>query len=327
MNNTLFEKLFDKDKPHQEYIIDVLNILTQQQSKLTWLENVDNAMTAVNFVKFLQKEHGIQFTSENVKNGILAYDKNLISRIPFINKISLFSDTGYVEFRGYHRDDGFIAISAKESYGADTLKEHSVPNDEDKIVIYNVISRLSRNNHSSPFEQANITFKIRIPIFVQRQTIRHRTARVNEISGRYTKLKNEMYMPTRERILDASVINKDTIDDLDAFVDNVWSLMGLAQDRTYEVYEELLRVVKPELARTVLPVGTFTEFYWNMDLNNLQRYFTLRLDPHAQYEIRQLANAILAITLERYPIAIGCFFFNKFLPTYLTKSPYDQLYS
>jgi thymidylate synthase (FAD) len=328
-----FEMLFCPEKTPSEYVLDILEILTQERKGQDVCDNIDCAMTAVKFVQFLRIKHNVFISKEDVKAGIIIFTSRFFStktgeeiRPAGKRNISILQD-GYAEYDDHFGNDRTIAYCARESYGADdTLNSKALYNKPQIPAVYRIINRLSQNNHSSPFEQVNISFKLRMPIFVNRQNIRHRTARLNEISARYTKLKNEMYIPSRERILGALKSEYKDVDP-DKICDDIWKIYGDIQDTTYVAYEKLLEYLPAELARCVLPVSTYTELYWNCDLNNLQKYFTLRLDSHAQYEIRQLANAIFAVALPMYPITLGSFFFNRFLPSHIMPSEVDAFYA
>lgn len=154
-------------------------------------------------------------------------------------------------------------------------------------------------DHTSPFEQVNFTFHIKMPIFVARQWIRHRTARVNEISGRYSVMNSEHYLPAREQINMQSEDNKqgrasEAVSD--EVAEKVLKILSDDQKRVYESYEQLLEMgIARELSRINLPLSLYTEWYWQMDLHNLFHFLRLRLDEHAQYEIRAYAQVILDI--------------------------------
>lgn len=211
-------------------------------------------------------------------------------------------DHGFIRLVDYLGSDERIVQSARVSYG-DGTKTYR----QDK----GLINYLLRNDHTSPFEQVNFTFHIKMPIFVARQWIRHRTARVNEISGRYSVMKAEFYVPDSRHINLQSEDNKqgrmDEAVDL-ALAKEVQEILAADQKRSYETYEKLLKMgLARELARINLPLSMYTEWYWQMDLHNLFHFLKLRLDPHAQWEIRVYAEQILEIVRLVCPIAVEAF--------------------
>jgi thymidylate synthase (FAD) len=154
-------------------------------------------------------------------------------------------------------------------------------------------------------------FHVKIPVFVARQWIRHRTANVNEVSARYTEMKDEMYLPPLEQISAQSKDNKqgrDTQPFPQETAEHIQSLIRESNENQYEVYQKLLDLgIARELARSVLPVGHYTEWYWKIDLRNLMNFLALRLDPHAQWEIRVYAEAMASIVKEIVPMAWEAF--------------------
>jgi thymidylate synthase (FAD) len=211
-------------------------------------------------------------------------------------------DHGFVRLVDYLGGDQRIVQAARVSYGAGTKSFR-----QDK----GLINYLLRNHHTSPFEQVVLTLHTKMPIFVARQWVRHRTARLNEISGRYSVLKDEFYLPDGEHIAAQSVDNKQgrateplPPDDQAA----IRSALEAGQRTAYAAYEELLqRGLARELARVNLPLSSYTEWYWQIDLHNLFHFLHLRLDEHAQYEIRAYAQVILEITRAVAPIATEAF--------------------
>ncbi|MFA5448259.1 MAG: FAD-dependent thymidylate synthase [Sphaerochaeta sp.] len=211
-------------------------------------------------------------------------------------------DHGFVRLVDYLGSDERIVQSARVSYG-DGTKTYR----QDK----GLINYLLRNDHTSPFEQVNFTFHIKMPIFVARQWVRHRTARVNEISGRYSVMKAEHYLPSRDMISMQSEDNKQARSPeavSDEVADRVLEILEDDQKRVYENYEELLEMgIARELSRINLPLSLYTEWYWQMDLHNLFHFLRLRIDEHAQYEIRVYAQVILDIIRTVCPIAVEAF--------------------
>jgi thymidylate synthase (FAD) len=199
-------------------------------------------------------------------------------------------DKGFIRLVDYMGGDERVAQSARVSYGEGTKSYR-----EDA----GLIDYLLRNRHTSPFEQISLTFHVKMPIFIARQWIRHRTARLNEISGRYSVMKADFYLPGPEDVALQSVDNKQGR--LDGAVDpaeaeRVRDALAEGQRRAYGDYTELLdRGIARELARINLPLSLYTEIYWNIDLHNLFHFLELRLGAHAQKEIRLYAQTLLEI--------------------------------
>jgi len=211
-------------------------------------------------------------------------------------------DHGFVRMVDYLGSDERIVQAARVSYGGGTTSYR-----QDR----GLIRYLLRNDHTSPFEQVNFTFHLKMPIFVARQWIRHRTARVNEISGRYSVMEDEFYVPDPEHIAAQSDDNKqgrssEPVDPETA--EEVRRLMAEEQRRVYESYTALIdRGIARELARIDLPLSLYTEFYWQMDLHNLFHFIRLRMDAHAQYEIRAYATVLFDVAKTVCPIACEAF--------------------
>ena len=198
--------------------------------------------------------------------------------------------------------DDRIVQSARVSYGSGTKSFR-----EDK----GLINYLLRNEHTSPFEQVVFTFHTKMPIFVARQWVRHRTARVNEISGRYSVMKSEFYVPSEEDVAFQSTDNKQgrSTEEIPAELkQKVITMLQDEQEKVYEGYTELLEEnVARELARINLPLSLYTEWYWQMDLKNMFHFLKLRMDEHAQKEIRVYADMIHDLVSKVCPIAMEAF--------------------
>ncbi|HBO34984.1 MAG TPA: FAD-dependent thymidylate synthase [Sphaerochaeta sp.] len=229
-------------------------------------------------------------------------------------------DHGFVRLVDYLGSDERIVQSARVSYGSGTKTYR-----QDK----GLISYLLRNDHTSPFEQVNFTFHVKMPIFVARQWIRHRTGRVNEISGRYSVMSDECYLPDKAHINFQSEDNKQgrTDESVPAeLADEVLALLREDQKRSYETYQRLLDLgIARELARVDLPLSLYTEWYWQMDLHNLFHFLQLRLDSHAQYEIRVYAQTILDMVRLVCPMATEAFEEHKLGGKTFSKSELDAL--
>jgi len=200
-------------------------------------------------------------------------------------------DNGSITLIDVMGSDGAIASSARVSHGQ-FLRVTS--EEEDAKLIDTLISK----GHLTPFEMAQMTFYVKLPIFVARQWVRHRTASLVEKSGRYTLLA-ESYMPSAERIKVAAK---------DADPGEIHDIIAEAYRACNDAYERLLnRGVKRELARIVLPVAKYTEWIWTTDLRNLLHFLHLRLDKHAQWEIRQYARKIAGMVEDHFPLTWKAF--------------------
>ncbi|HRJ25904.1 MAG TPA: FAD-dependent thymidylate synthase [Fimbriimonadaceae bacterium] len=211
-------------------------------------------------------------------------------------------DKGFVRLVDYLGGDQRIVQAARVSYGAGTKSYR-----QDRGLIHYLL----KNEHTSPFEQVVLTFHAKMPIFVARQWVRHRTARLNEISGRYSIMKDEFYVPEVDSMRHQSLDNKQARADeaLDrtqaqAIVDE----MQADQKQLYGHYEAMIeKGLAREIARANLPLSLYTEWYWQIDLHNLLRFLRLRLDSHAQYEIRVYAEAMARCAQAVAPLAYEAF--------------------
>lgn len=211
-------------------------------------------------------------------------------------------DHGFVRLVDFMGDDSSIVQSARVSYGKGTK---SVREDT------TLIRYLMRHQHTSPFEMVELKFHIRLPIFVARQWIRHRTANVNEYSGRYSEMTDDFYIPELEQIRTQDEVNKQGRSDKQFDPDTAAEILASMEQHQKNSYQEYLsyleKGVAREIARINLPLSTYTEWYWKIDLHNLFRFLKLRLDWHAQYEIRIYAQAIASIVKEIFPISFQAF--------------------
>jgi len=211
-------------------------------------------------------------------------------------------DKGFVRLVDYMGDDCSIVQAARVSYGKGTK---SVSEDN------SLIRYLMRNMHTSPFEMVEFKFHVKLPIFVARQWIRHRTANVNEYSGRYSEMPDDFYLPEIEQIRLQSTTNKQgrSVDSIDREkADEIILKMKNKQSELYSEYSDLLHSgLAREIARINLPLSNYTEWYWKIDLHNLFHFLLLRLDHHAQYEIRIYAEAIAHIIKQIVPLAYSAF--------------------
>lgn len=211
-------------------------------------------------------------------------------------------DHGFVRLVDYLGGDARIVQAARVSYGEGTKTVR-----EDRALI----DYLLRNKHTSPFEQVIFTFHVKMPIFVARQWIRHRTARLNEISGRYSVMRDEFYVPRGHEVRLQSQRNRQGGSGREVpeeLRERVIALLQRDQGEIYRSYESLLDDdVARELARVNLPLSLYTEMYWQIDLNNLFHFLRLRMDWHAQYEIRVYGDAIARCVEAVAPMAFGAF--------------------
>jgi len=206
-------------------------------------------------------------------------------------------DKGFVRLVDSMGGDDAIVQSARVSYGKGTSK---VSQDR------GLIRYLMRHRHTTPFEMVEFKFHCKMPIFVARQWVRHRTANINEYSLRYSEARDEFYFPDPDHIEFQSTLNKqgrmgEVDEDLKKKVQAYFKEIS---DRSFEIYCELNEAgVARELARAILPVNLYTEWYWKNDLHNLLHFIGLRSDGHAQYEIRVFSDAMATYVKEVAPFA------------------------
>jgi thymidylate synthase (FAD) len=222
-------------------------------------------------------------------------------------------DHGFVRVVDYMGDDGAVVQAARVSYGAGT---RSVRDDA------GLINYLMRHRHTTPFEMCEIKLHVKLPVFVARQWIRHRSANVNEISARYSILEDEFYIPAPEQLAAQSTSNRQGRGHVLEGAEAARVLDTLRADarRSYDRYVELLNetaageTIDParsglarELARMNLTLNVYTQWYWKIDLHNLLHFLSLRADPHAQYEIRAYADVIMGIVERWVPLVHAAF--------------------
>ena len=222
-------------------------------------------------------------------------------------------DRGFVRVVDYMGDDGAVVQAARVSYGRGTRKVS-----EDKGLIH----YLMRHRHSTPFEMCEIKFHVKLPIFVARQWIRHRTANVNEYSARYSILDNEFYIPAPAQLAAQSSRNRQGRGDVlegrggrsrtghaaRRFAAPIRSLRRDAErDRDGGAVDSGKQGLARELARMSLTLNFYTQWYWKIDLYNLMHFLSLRADPHAQYEIRVYADAMLEVMRRWVPLCHEAF--------------------
>ena len=212
-------------------------------------------------------------------------------------------DHGHVRLVESMGSDLSIVRNARVSYDA----EWRAGNDDGKDT--KLLNYLLKNKHTSPFESCVFTFDVKAPIFVFRQWHRHRTWSFNEISARYAELPEEFYVPETEQITTQSLSNKQMrTDEINPHAESMKRRIIDASSNSFVVYKKLIEEGCPrELARSVLPVGTYSHMFATCDLHNLFHFLKLRLHPHAQYEIRVYAQAMLELIEPIVPISVDAF--------------------
>jgi len=218
-------------------------------------------------------------------------------------------DHGFVRVVDYMGNDSSVVQAARVSYGAGTKKVNA-----DKGLIHYLIS----HRHTTPLEMCEIKFHIKLPIFIARQWIRHRTASVNEYSARYSIMEDEFYIPKAEALAPQSKVNHQGRDESKPLShDQQKKVLELLKNDAKQCYDHYLEMINQdnvgniadeskdglarELARMNLPINCYTQWYWKIDLHNLLNFLFLRADSHAQYEIREYANIMLEITKQWVP--------------------------
>jgi thymidylate synthase (FAD) len=239
--------------------------------------------------------------NETRRPTVCALEEILYQIIPVL-------DHGFIRVVDYMGDDAAVVQAARVSYGTGTR----TVSDDRALIRY-----LMRHFHTTPFEMAELKLHVRLPIFVARQWIRHRTASVNEYSARYSILDREFYFPTAVNIREQTKDNRqgrgEAVTDRDA--DAIIGLMREDTERSYEHYLWMLNEEKDpsrpsvarELARISLPLNTYTQWYWKTNLHNLMHFVQLRADPHAQFEIRAYAEEIMKVMMKWVPVTFEAF--------------------
>lgn len=214
-------------------------------------------------------------------------------------------DHGFVRLVDSMGSDLSVVRSARVSYDAEWRSGEDSGSDA------RLINYLVKNRHTSPFESVNFTFEVKCPIFIARQWVRHRTGKFNEVSSRYSQLPEEMYVPAKGTIGVQNKDNKqmrDLVEVDDEYEDSVRDTISKFNEMAYAVYDGLIKNNVPrEIARGVLPLNTFTHFFYTIDLHNLMHFIRLRLHSHAQYEIRVYAEAMLKLIAPIVPVSVEAF--------------------
>jgi len=211
-------------------------------------------------------------------------------------------DHGFVRLIDYMGSDSAIVQAARVSYGAGTKMVS-----EDR----GLIRYLMRQRHTSPFEMVEFKFHVKLPIFVARQWIRHRTANVNEYSGRYSVMKEEFYLPDPKNIRYQSTVNmqgRSPEEVPEELKERLLTYLRDSQKQAFGVYDGFVEDgLARELARINLPLSLYTEWYWKIDLHNLLHFLSLRLDKHAQWEIQQYAEVMAEMVKAVCPVSYEAF--------------------
>jgi len=290
-------------------------VITKFVYRRSWKTNIINikgittdSITIMKLTKEQAEEIKNQQSQSNQTKRVTApeLEKILYEAIPAL-------DHGFVRVVDYMGDDTSIVQAARVSYGKGTKQ---VSTDA------GLIKYLMRHWHSTPFEMCEIKYHIKLPIFIARQWIRHRTANVNEYSARYSILDKEFYLPNSEHLAAQSQINRQGRGDVleGDQAKKVLDLLKNDAERTYDNYEMMLNErydgsvidkdgvgLARELARMNLTLNTYTQWYWKTDLLNLMNFLRLRADSHAQYEIRAYADIMLDTLKKWVPITYDAF--------------------
>ena len=291
-------------------------VITKFVYRHSWKTNIYN-------IKLYLQDSNIFYMalSKEQKKEILEQQaqKNTTKRVtsPELEKILYEAipvlDHGFIRVVDYMGDDTSIVQSARVSYGKGTKQ---VSTDR------GLIKYLMRHRHSTPFEMCEIKYHVKLPIFIARQWIRHRTANVNEYSARYSILDKEFYMPSKDNLAAQSTSNRQGRGDLinGKQADEILSILKKDAEQTYNNYELMLnerfdgttinkenRGLARELARMNLTLNTYTQWYWKTDLLNLLNFLSLRADSHAQYEIRAYADVMVDTLKKWVPITFDAF--------------------
>jgi thymidylate synthase (FAD) len=236
-------------------------------------------------------------STQTLRASVPALEAMLFTAMPVL-------DHGFIRVVDYMGDDAAVVQAARVSYGRGTRKT----SEDEGLIRY-----LMRHYHSTPFEMCEIKYHVKLPIFVARQWIRHRTANVNEYSARYSIMDKDFYLPAPEHLAAQSANNRQGRGDVldSATATRVLDLLRDDAEQTYGHYEEMLDEegigLARELARMNLTLNTYTQWYWKTDLHNLFGFLRLRADSHAQYEIRAYAEAMLETVKAWVPLSYGAF--------------------
>ena len=266
----------------------------------------------------MKKRNQIKTEIEKLRNNDFSTKRVTVKALEkILYKSFKILDHGFVRVIDYMGNDTSIVQAARVSYGKGTKKLN-----QDKSLINYLIS----HRHSTPFEMNEIKFHVKLPIFVARQWIRHRTANVNEYSARYSILDKEFYIPKRENLKPQSKSNnqgrsgeldrdeiksyaKIIMDNSKIGFENYSKLLN--QDNSGKMIDDSKKGLARELSRMTLPLNSYTQWYWKIDLHNLMHFLSLRFDPHAQFEIRVYAEVMMEILKKWVPLTYEAFISNR----------------
>ena len=272
----------------------------------------------------IEKTNNLQETDTTNRVTVRDVDDILYETIPVL-------DHGFIRVIDYMGDDSSIVQAARVSYGRGTKR---------KSQDQGLINYLMRHRHTTPFEMCELKLHVKLPIFIARQWIRHRSANVNEYSARYSILDNDCYIPEPEHIAAQSVVNNqgrgDVVSPEQAIA--VQELLRQDANTCYDHYQELLNEtedgtiidesksgVARELARMNLTLNHYTQWYWKIDLHNLLHFISLRADSHSQYEIQAYAKVILDIVAKWVPMTHKAFMKYRFNGAFLSSPAIDAI--
>ena len=223
-------------------------------------------------------------------------------------------DLGFVKLLDTMGSDEEVENAARISYGEGTRKVSQTRN---------LIRYLMRHKHSSPFEMCEVKFHLKLPIFVMRQLVRHRTANLNEYSGRYSVMSNEYYLPQGDYLQKQSSTNNQGRDEVHPHTGKLLYEFNRIFDSSQIAYENLLEEgLARELSRMVLPVANYTECIWKIDLHNFFHFVKLRSDGHAQREIRDYSDAMYELVRPNFPLC--CEAFEDYMRDAVTFSKHEM---
>ena len=228
------------------------------------------------------------------------------------NKEFKVLDHGFIRVVDTMGIDSSICQAARVSYGDGTTT---------KTTDEGLINYLLRHAHTTPFEMCEIKLHCKMPLFIARQWLRHRTANVNEYSARYSIMKEDYYVPKLEHIRDQSAVNKQCGDKSLPIEEatKVRDIIIQQSDAALANYKELIKTVARETARIILPVNFYTEFYWKIDLHNFMHFINLRIKKGAQFEIREYAKVLLEILKDWLPMTYKAFVQHRLNNKYISK--------
>jgi len=229
---------------------------------------------------------------ENIENKLDFAKQN-----PQIFEERKVLDKGFVRLVDWMGDDSSIARAARVSYGKGTKSV----NEDSALIDY-----LIRHQHTSPIEMVEFVFHIKLPLFAMGQLVRHRTSSLNQVSARYSVMEDEFYIPEKLRVQSKNNKQGSEFGELGEFEEYFLNKIARIASDSYEDYEILMKYgVAREMARMILPQNLYTQVYWKQDLKNLLHLLRLRMDSHAQYEIRVFADAIFDIIKDIVPNTIN----------------------